>query len=507
MKALALGLTMLSFAAAPAAAQPAISEARMSRDMLTLASDAFEGRKPGTDGEAKTLVFLEKAFAEAGLKPGGPQGWLQPVALGERTAAGPARFVIATDGRPLDLGADVLLSGRRADEALKAPVAYGGYGTQAPQGPGSAARGAIVLYRNADQPGGPNPAPTDEFARMAALHGAGAAAVLAIVPDAAFDRMLKARPGQAGAQAGQISLESRFLFAMQGSIRESAARRLIEASGADLAALDAAAASPGFQPVALQAIGDVAVKTSVRLFTSHNVIGRLEGRKAPGEAVLYTAHWDGFGDCRPEEADRICNGGVDNASGTAGLIELARAFRAGKAPDRTILFIATTAEERGLLGAWAYTEKPAVPLNRTISAFNIDTIALYPKGNPVGFVGAGMTTAEPVVQAAVAAQGRKLDSGAGARGVLKSSDAWAFMRVGVPAYILSGAIARDGPDKGQRFRDYVASNYHTPRDEVSVATPLGGAVEDIELIHRVGLKLSTAGVEVDFLPTSPFRRR
>ena len=227
----------------------------------------------------------------------------------------------------------------------------------------------------------------------------------------------------------------------------------------------------------------------------------------PGSgAVLYTAHWDAFGRCRPNEADAICNGAVDNASGVAGILEVARLFLAGPPPERDILFVATTAEEHGLLGSRAYVSAPIVPLAKTIASINIDTIALYGKGHPVGYVGSGLTSVDPVLARLAADQGRVLDPGGGARFVYKSSDAWPLLQAGVPAFVLSGVISRAGPDKGQAFLDFIGKRVHTPADALTPEVDLTGAAEDVDLSYRAGLAFSEAGATVDFQSTSPFQR-
>lgn len=483
-----------ALAATPAAAQqPAASEARIRADMAALSADAMQGRKPGTKGEQLALGYVRRAFEQAGLKPGAKDGWLQPVALVERSPVS-ATLEAQAGGETLDISRDAILIGRSAQESMKGALAYAGFAVAADP----ALKERIVLYRDADAPGASaGPSPTDAFSRYAALDGASIA--LAIVDDAGFETQRRRTHGAMG-----LASEDRFL--VRGFIRESAARRLLAAAGEDLTALDARAAQPDFRAVRIAATIEASARTAVRAFTSHNLIGRIDGVKRPDEAVVYTAHWDSFGLCRPGESDPLCNGAVDNASGVAGMIELARMFQAGPRPDRTILFVATTAEEQGLLGARAYAAAPPVSLARTVAAFNIDTIALYPRGNPAGFVGAGLTTADETFAAAAAAQGRKLDTGAGARIVLKSSDAWAMLRAGVPAYILSGVIARDGPDKGRTFLSYVGSRYHGPDDEMSDALPMGGAAEEIELVHAAGRIYSAADAKLDFLPASPFQR-
>lgn len=494
MRRFLLAATALALATAVHA--ETASTARMSADIAAFSSDALEGRFPGTDGEAKALAWIERAFAEVGLKPAGTRGWRQPVPLVARSPKA-ATLTARANGGMLDLSADVILLGRGERESLVgAPLAFAGHGE------GSANQtlaGALVLYRDADSPTETAPQPIDSTTRIAALAAGGTRGALAILPDVAFDkRQARAFPG--------LQLPEDQPFALRGFIRESAARRLIAAAGGDLASLDAQAAKPGFRPVVLPARIDATARTEVRRFVSANVVGRLPGSKPGSGAVLYTAHWDAFGRCRPAEADAICNGAIDNASGIAGMLEVARLFRAGPSPERDILFVATTAEEHGLLGSRAYVAAPAAPIACTVASINIDTIALYGKGHPAGYVGAGLTDADPLLTRLAAEQGRVLDPGGGARFVYKSSDAWPLLRAGVPAYVLSGVISRAGPDKGQAFVDFIAKRVHTPADELTPDIDLTGAAEDVDLSYRAGLAFSWADASVRFLPASPFQR-
>ncbi len=248
------------------------------------------------------------------------------------------------------------------------------------------------------------------------------------------------------------------------------------------------------------------VSTDIARFTSHNVAGVLKGAKQPDEYVMYTAHWDSFGRCRPGEADEICNGAIDNASGTAGMIELARAFASGPRPDRSVLFLATTAEEMGLAGSRQYARTPLVPLANTVVEFNLDVIVLYDRGNTAGFVGAGLTDADSVFEALAAVQGRKLDTGQLTRMVLRSSDMWSLLIAGVPSFILSGAIGT-GAEGSKPFHSYLATRYHQPGDEFLASMPMGGAVEEVELLYAAGLYCAKAGTRVEFRAGSVFQRR
>ncbi|WP_326523640.1 M28 family peptidase [Sphingomonas sp.] len=459
----------LFLVAAPSQAQPGSAEQRILADMAVLTSDGMEGRRPGTSGERKTVRELIAMFHRVGLEPGAGGGWRQPVPLAERR---PVRAQFAVRGGD-DISGDVLLIGERpAMRVSGAQVRYVDHAQAVAPAPGM-----ILLYRDqtpADAPFAPD---SDNVARYERLAVSGAAMALAIVDDRIIARQRQRMP------LGVIEAAGAARAPIRGYISEAAAQRLL-AGGV---------------------VVDARVETAVRRFTSVNVIGRLRGATEPGRALVYSAHWDAFGRCRPGEADAICNGGIDNASGIAGLLEIARWFVAGPRPDRSILFVATTAEEHGLLGMRAYAARPVVPLADTVAAINVDTIALYGAGHPVGFVGGGLTDLDPIIARLVAGQGRTLDEGAGPAFVARSSDAWPMLRGGVPSVILSNVIARTGPDKGAAFQNFITTRAHFPSDDMR-DLELGGAIEDLRLMHALGLDLARRDAWPDFLPGSRFSR-
>lgn len=214
---------------------------------------------------------------------------------------------------------------------------------------------------------------------------------------------------------------------------------------------------------------------------THNVIGRIAGIGMSGEAILFMAHWDHVGFCRPPgAADRICNGAVDNASGVASLIEIARALARGPRPDRDILFVATTSEELGLLGAKAFAADPPLPLDRIVAALNLDTVAVAPRGEPVSIVGRGLTALDPFVDATARALGRRVDTGDGPNALVRRQDGWALLQKGVPAVLVGGAYG------GGRLQRFLATRYHKPDDDVASGIVLGGAAEDVDLHVALG---------------------
>ena len=212
-----------------------------------------------------------------------------------------------------------------------------------------------------------------------------------------------------------------------------------------------------------------------------NVIGRLPGGRAADEAVVITAHWDHLGICRPARSpDRICNGAVDNASGVALMIELARLLAARPKPVRTVLFVATTGEEEGLVGARAFVASPPVPLDHVVAAINLDTVATAPAGAPVGIVGRGMTVLDPIVDAETRRLGRRIDPSGWANRFVRRQDGWAFLEAGVPAIMVGGAFGDHAS-----LEAFLDGRYHHPDDDLAHLPSLAGAAEDSLLLAAV----------------------
>jgi Zn-dependent M28 family amino/carboxypeptidase len=202
--------------------------------------------------------------------------------------------------------------------------------------------------------------------------------------------------------------------------------------------------------------------------------------------VLYLGHWDHFGTCRPEgEADRICNGAVDNASGIAALIEIAGRLSGQPRPVRDVLFMATTAEELGLLGAEYFAERPTVPLSSIVAAINLDTIAIHPAGEPVAVIGRGDAALDPVVDATVQALGRRLDGDTDADALVERQDGWTLAHAGVPAIMVGGSFSNM-----ELLNAFLSGNYHGPDDEVGPGLLLDGAAEDANLMIALGRRLA-----------------
>jgi len=502
-KPVLLSLALAFYASAAMAepgAAPAVDPARLAHHVSVLASDAYEGRQPGTPGERLTLSYISGQMRDAGLAPAAEGGWYQPVRLIAYVPKAASLTAVRTK-RAIP-ASDLALAGPNPAVRLRrAPLVFAGYGlpSQLPQD--GSLKGAVALYLpDAPKAGAPGRLP-DGDARRKAMRAAGAAAAIAIVEDGSWE-------GNAQRFApGLTRLGDQPLDMVRGIIRRFAAQSLAGDGRDGLDALTAEAAQPGFVARRIGGTVDLVTETEVRRFTSWNVAGLLPGATRPEETVLVTAHWDHLGICRPDGVpDRICNGAVDNASGVAGLIEMARMLAQGDRPDRSILFLATTAEEMGLLGARAYARRPLAPLGKTVAALNLDTIALRPAGSPVAVVGRGLSSIDPIVATAAAAQGRTVFSGNGPNAFIERSDAFAFVEAGVPAVIATGVLASPpGPNDGLLdgfFRD----RYHKPSDEPGPQVDFSGAAEDVGLNVAIARRLGDSATNVEWLAASPYQR-
>ncbi|HEV2818840.1 MAG TPA: M28 family peptidase [Allosphingosinicella sp.] len=462
-KPLALLFLLLS---APLAAQPApIAPADLLRHIRILADDSFQGRAPGSEGERLTTDYIVRELAARGLEPAGENGtWLQPLPIVE-TVPGASEVRWTARGVPVEIAAeDIALSGNEEVKRLTdAPVVFAGDGTRLA---GVDFHGAAALVL-AQAPAGSPPLRQ----RVRALTDAGAAAVIVVTgADVPWNLIV------AGFRRGSTRLDSEPLPNIAGLMPARAAQRLLAAAGSDL----------GAAPAALPIRVSMEVHTDIHRFTTNNVVGRLRGSGATGENLLFLAHWDHFGFCRPEGApDRICNGAVDNASGVAMMIEVAGGLAAGPRPPRDILFLATTAEEEGLIGAGWFAAHPTVPLGSIVAAINMDTVAIQPAGSPVAVIGRGIPALDAAIDATVAAMGRRLDNDDEAAELVQRQDGWALARAGVPAIMVGGSFS----DMALLNR-FLEGRYHEPNDQADGELVLDGAAEDANLSVALGRRLA-----------------
>lgn len=476
-------VALAAFTAVPAAyakgGDAPVTEAQLADHIKILASDAFEGRAPGTEGEDRTIAYIVGEWAKAGLEavPGSTTPWLQPVPFIEsQTVSGTAKFKV--HGRDFALEDDgIILTGRDPSVSLAdLPAIFVGYGVD---GSGKvnadvAGKLAIMLFDNA--PFGDKLPRYRERRQM--LADAGASAVLVIATDAVpwaelresvgskTMRLASAKPG--APVSGFLSLE--------------AADALLKKAGQDGGALREAAKSPDYRGAALPVTADLATQSTIRPFSSNNVVAKLPGAKPDGKAVLFLGHWDHLGICGKEgDVDRICNGAVDNASGIAVLIEVAKRLGSGARPDRDVYFLATTAEEKGLLGAHYFADHPAVPLSDITVALNIDTIAISPRGTPVATIGRGKPAYDAVVRNVATKLGRTMDDDGEADAFIQRQDGWALGAKGVTSLMVGGSFS-DMP----LLEAFLGSDYHQAADNFSDKIPLGGAAEDADLHVALG---------------------
>jgi Zn-dependent M28 family amino/carboxypeptidase len=480
-----LAAVALLLAAAPALAEPVSTEA-LRRHIDILASDAFEGRAPGTEGEQKSIAYIAGQMRSFGLEPAGPSNsWYQPLEVKNRRPGDQSSVwqVRGGKGEKFELGPDeIVLIGRSARETLsKAPVVFAGHGAVIPgkgvdQLAGADLKGAVVLILY-DAPDGAGLPGYSE--RVAAVAARGAAAVIGII-----GRELPWPVVQRVYDSGQTRLAIHDPAPIAGAMSQAAAESILRAAGADLATL-LAVPGPSFTAVPLRLRASFQVATSIDTIRTHNVIGRVRGSDGGRESLLYLSHWDHLGLCDKEAADRICNGAVDNASGIAALLEIARALGRGKRPKRDILFLATTAEEMGLLGAEYFAARPTVPLGSIVAAINMDTLAIAPKGEKVAVLGRGHAALDSLIERTVAEAGRLLDGDDEAAAFIERQDGWAFTRAGVPSIMVNGSFA-----DMKKLGAFLGGPYHSAADNPGPGLVLDGAAEDSDLMIALGRKLA-----------------
>lgn len=516
--ALLAALTLSPGVALAQQAPPRIDPERLNAHVRVLASDEFEGRGPVSPGEDRTVAWLVEQFQALGLEPGGPDDqWVQAAQVSRTRQDGPARIVAQTpDGeRVLERGSDVLVSSDRPVSRVTltdAPVVFAGYGVHAPERSwddfkGLDVRGKILLVIVNDPDfGAPEGHPVaGRFdGRAMTFYGRwsykfieaarqGAAGVLVIhdTPGAGYPWSTLQNSSTAPKLDIVRADPDAERVPAQGWIQGEAAEALFIAAGLDYAALREAARGEDFRPVALEGVtlsidfGQQADRVETR-----NVLARLPGTTHPDETVMFGAHWDAYGRATPKNGDDIYNGAVDNATGVAAVLELARLFAEGPRPERSTLFVAWAAEETGLLGAEYYAANPVWPLETTVANINIDS--LLPGRDPspdIVVIGQGKSDLDDRLATFAAREGRRLvpDPAPQAGGFYRS-DHFPLARRGVPALFAAGGFT--GHDAASR--DYVANRYHQPSDEWDETWVMDAAAADAQLLFEVGLALANS---------------
>ena len=498
----------------PDVANGELSEATMKTVTERLSSDEFEGRMPGTPGEEKTVAYLIEKFEAAGLEPGNNGSWVQEVPLVEITGRDFAPLTISGDGvsRELDFGSDWVGVTYREDAETSledSELVFVGYGVVAPErdwndyaGLDMEGKTAVILVNDPDYgteslEGPFNGKAMTYYGRWsykyeeAARQGAAGAIIIHDTEPASYGWNV-IESSWSGPQAyAQRGPDAPRMTQMNGWIQKNIARELLADAGQDLDDLMQNARKKGFEPVPLGLTASTSFANDIRTFASQNVIGMLPGSERPDEYVMHTAHWDHLGRCTPaDDGDDICNGAVDNATGTAALVALAEAHaKAGPAP-RSLVFLAVTAEESGLLGADYYAANPVFPLSQTVGGVNMDAFLIAGPSRDVTVVGPGKSQLDAFLEAALEADGRVATPNPKPEaGYYYRSDHFAFAKRGVPMLYIDGGedLVEGGREAGAAVaKDYTENRYHGPKDEFNEDWDWSGVIGDLNLFYRLG---------------------
>ncbi|GFE87607.1 M28 family metallopeptidase [Steroidobacter agaridevorans] len=528
MKTLACLAALIAIASSSAATADSVDPKRLSETVRVLASDEFEGRAPGTAGETKTIKYLVDTFSGLGLEPGGANGsWTQDVPLLRTQVETPRTLQMTVDGkaRPLVQSKDIYFSTvRNSSQALieAAPLVFVGYGVTAPERQwddykGVDLRGKVGVYLVNDpdfsaQPGEPVAGKFGSrrmtyYGRWsykyeeAARRGAIAALIVHDTDGAGYGWSTVIAPGGENyALVHADASKTPPTLKLQGWLEGAAATDLFRSAGLDLAELRRQARRADFKPVPLKGAtftADVPVATVVS--TSHNVLAKITGSEHPDETVMMSGHWDAYGLGAPDAQGRkVRPGANDDALGIAGVVELARLFKAGPRPKRTLVFAAWTAEERGLIGSQAYASNPVYPLSKTVANLTLDVLQTAGLSRDVLLVGAGQSDLEDDLARAAKKQDRTITPETlPERGLFYRADHFSFARQGVPVLLLmalSGApdLREGGRAAGEKWLTDYMRCYHQTCDVWDANWDLRGAAQDAELVHIMASDLANS---------------
>jgi Zn-dependent M28 family amino/carboxypeptidase len=505
-----------------------------------LASDEFEGRAPGTKGEELSVKYITDQFKKVGLKPGNPDGtYTQEVPLAGIKSEPQMSFVISDKRMDLKYPDDFVASSARLQPEIKiekSDLVFVGYGVVAPEYGWDDykdvdVRGKTLLMLIGDPPV-PNPKDPSKLDdkmfkgkamtyygrwtykyEIAAQKGAAAAIIIHETEPAAYPwQVVRSSWAKENFELDNPNKNMDAVSA-RSWITSDAAKKLFADSGQDFDTLKKSAITKNFRPVALNAKADIAIKQQIRSFKSHNVIGKLEGSdpKLNGEYVIYTAHWDHLGRHPELQGDQIFNGAIDNASGVASVIELAGAFsKLNPPPRRSALFMSTTAEEAGLLGAKYYAEHPLYPLRETLVDINLDSMNVWGKARDIEDLSLGFSTVDDLLAAAAKRQGRSaIPDSRPDKGKIYRADNFEFSKAGLPSlYVGKGEHLLSRPESAPlRSDEFDSTDYHQVTDEVHPDWDLTGAVQDVQLLFEVGYQVANGDKFPEWKPGSEFKAK
>jgi Zn-dependent M28 family amino/carboxypeptidase len=539
-----LAVSAVAIAAVPLPAAPVatFSTQRLSEIDRMLSSDAFQGRGTAAAIEPTVINYIAQQFAAAGVQPGGDvmdgkRTWFQNVPLLQSQIVGTPNISLNENGTvlPLQQGSDIALlaplNGARQIDIDNAPLVFAGYGVDAPErgwndfkGQDMHGKVLVVLVNDPDFEAAPGEPVAGKFGGKAMTYYGrwtykfeeaarqGAAGVIIIHETA---------PASYGWEVVQNSNTNAQFDIVRGNpaghhtpfeswIQRPLAVQLFQRSGLNLDQEKIAARSPNFRPVPLKATLSAHYSANPQVISSHNVVGILEGKKYPDETIIYSAHWDHLGIGKPDATgDSIYNGAVDNGTGVSELIEQARVFAAEPRPDRSIVFLAVTAEEKGLLGSEYYATHPLYDLGKTVANLNVD--AWLPDGKQKNFTIRGtakLDLAEDVIAAGKAQDRYFTPDPHPETGGFYRSDHFSFAKQGVPALSFSPGndLVNGGTVRGEALAsEYNRLHYHQPSDEWHANWDWSGVVQNAELLHQVGLKLANSREWPNWSPDSEFR--
>jgi len=532
----ALSLTSAAFSASA----PTFDPKRLSDEVKTLSSDAFEGRGPATAGETKTVAYVTGQMKAAGLQPGGDlkdgkRSWTQAVPLTRAEIKGTPKLELTVGGKTQALTQGEEIAVRAAMDGSKtvaiknAPLVFLGYGVDAPERKWNDFKGVdmhgkigIVLINDPDFETGSGDfggkAMTyygrwtykyEEAARQGAL-----GLLIVHETDPASYGWKTVKNSNIITQFDVVRDNPSSVHPkLEAWIQRDLAVQLFKESGLDFDSLKKQAQTREFKPVVLNGAtlsADYAIEASV--ITSQNVVGRVEGSKHPDETVIYSAHWDHLGVGAPDaKGDRIYNGAVDNGTGTAALIELGRAFAHAPKPERSVVFLNVTAEEKGLLGSEYYASKPLYPLAKTVAVLNMD--ALDPQGPARNFTTSGSAKSDLLDMLVAGAKNAGLVYAPDPHpeaGHFFRSDHFSFAKQGVPALSFGSGndLVNGGVAAGEAaHKDYVTNRYHQPADEWQADWTFAGMAHDLGVLYQVGADLANSSHWPDWAEDSEFRAK
>ena len=503
--------------------------------LSVLASDSLQGRKPFTKGEELTVDYLKNEMQDMGIEPGNGDSYYQKVPMVEITGHPAEEMKISGQGAAIDLqlDKDFVATTQREEEKITlngSELVFCGYGIVAPEygkndyaGMDMHGKTALVLvndpgFRQDDSVYFKGNTMTyygrwtykyEEGARQ----GADAVIIIHETNMAGYPWFV-VQSGWSGARLGlQSTNKNADKCAIESWITLDAAKRIMEAAGLDFAQLIQNARKPDFKPQSLGMTVSTSLENTFKYDESRNVVGKITGSSHPDEYILYSAHWDHFGIGKVVDGDSIYNGALDNGSGTAGLLAIAKAFtKLPKAPDRSVIFLFVTGEEQGLLGSQYYAEHPIYPIPRTIADINMD--GLNPNGpmKDLTITGLGQSDMDDIAKEEAAKQGRYiLGEQEPEKGYFYRSDHFNFAKVGVPALFAQGGY--DHAEKGKEYamekqKDYTANRYHKPQDEYDKATwDLRGIKQDMQLFFNIGIRLADGQEMPQWKANSEFRAK